>query len=188
MAALALVHDTPRQAGPPSDAATLEAALRWVTGAVKMRSRVVVVSDFLENDDWATQLRRLSLHHDIVAVCVSDPRELEMPDVGIVGVIDAETGRQRYVHTGSAALRERYAAAAQERQAQVVARILGSGAEILRLSTSRDWLSDTVRFATRRRGLRGFSGASARAATGAGVVRPLLSSAPSGAPTSTARS
>jgi uncharacterized protein (DUF58 family) len=179
MAALAVVHDTERQSGPPADAATLAAALRWVSGAVRMRSRVVVVSDFLEQDDWALHLRRLGLHHDVVAVHVSDPRELEMPDVGIVGVIDAETGRQRYVHTGSAALRERYAAAAQARQQQAVASIAGSGAELLRLSTSRDWLTDTVRFATRRRGLRAVSGAQ---------PRTMSVPARSGAPTTTARS
>lgn len=185
MAALAAVHDTPRQDGPPADGATLQAALRWVAGAVKLRSRVVVVSDFLEDGDWAGQLRRLSLHHDIIAVQVSDPRELDMPDVGIVAVIDAETGRQRYVHTGSAALRERYAAAAQARQEQVVGRIAASGAEILRLSTSRDWLTDTVRFATRRRGLNAAARTDLRAAS---ASRPLLVPAASGTPTTTARS
>lgn len=183
MAALAMLHDTERQSGPPAASATLASALRWVSGAVRMRSRVVVVSDFLEDDDWALHLRRLGLHHDVVAVQVSDPRELEMPDVGIVGVIDAETGRQRYVHTGSEALRARYAEAAAERQVQLVARIHGSGAEILRLSTGRDWLTDTVRFATSRRGIRAVSGANRRA-----TARPLAPTAPTGAPTTTARS
>jgi uncharacterized protein (DUF58 family) len=184
MAALALVHDTERQSAPPAEGATLAAALRWVSGAVRMRSRVVAVSDFLDADDWALHLRRLGLHHDVVAVHVSDPRELEMPDVGIVGVIDAETGRQRYVNTGSSALRSRYAAAAAERQAQAVALITASGAEFLPLSTSRDWLTDTVRFATARRGLR----AAAGARTGALAARPVPSSARPGAPTTTARS
>ena len=106
---------------------------------------------------------------------VSDPRELEMPDVGIVGVIDAETGRQRYVHTGSAALRARPTPRPpRSGTRRSVARIAGSGAEILRLSTARDWLTDTVRFATRRRGLRAASGARVRVtATLVAAARPV---------------
>ena len=72
---------------------------------------------FLDGDRWQRELRLLALRHEIVAVHVTDPRELELPDVGILGVIDTETGRQRYVSTSSKTLRKRYSDAAITRNA-----------------------------------------------------------------------
>ena len=135
----AVVHGRARHActtpsgSPRRPAASADARRRPALGqrrGAHARRAVVVVSDFLEDDDWALHLRLLGLHHDVVAVQVSDPRELELPDVGIVGVIDAETGRQRYVHTGSAALRARYAEAAARAPGAGRRTIHGSGAEI----------------------------------------------------------
>jgi uncharacterized protein (DUF58 family) len=85
---------------------------------------------------------------------VTDPREFELPDVGMLSVVDAETGQHLHVQTGSPVLRERYRAAAAERHAQI-RRLLGeAGAEHLPLSTDRDWLVDVARFVGRRRGAR----------------------------------
>ncbi|MDA8437174.1 MAG: DUF58 domain-containing protein [Actinomycetales bacterium] len=154
MTALAAVHDTPRQDAPPTEASDLAAACRWVQGAARRRGQVVVVSDFLDAGRWQRELRLLSLRHEVVAVHVTDPRELELPDVGILAVVDAETGRQRYVHSGSRGLRERYAAAARQRDDAIRDAIHAAGAEYLPLSTSRDWLTDTVAYASRRRSLR----------------------------------
>lgn len=158
MAALALVHSTPRAHGRPGTASDLAAALRWVATSARRRSRVVVVSDFLDSSEWSVGLRRLAMRHDVVAVQVTDPRELAVPDVGIVPVVDAETGRQRFVHTGDAALRRRYAEAAAERDTAVTAGVRSSGATHLQLSTDRDWLGDVVRFASRHKGIRASAG------------------------------
>jgi uncharacterized protein (DUF58 family) len=114
----------------------------------------VVISDFLDADRWQRELRLLALSHEVVAVHVTDPRELELPSVGILAVVDAETGRQRYVNSGSRDLREKYAAAAAARDAAIRTAIHAAGAEYVALSTSRDWLTDTVAFAARRRALR----------------------------------
>jgi hypothetical protein len=69
----------------------------------------------------------------------------------VLAVVDAETGRQRYVQTSSPGLRARYAAAAAERHRGIRLAIDGSGAAYLHLSTDRDWLTDTVRFASQLR-------------------------------------
>jgi uncharacterized protein (DUF58 family) len=160
LAALAAVHDTPRQGRGPSSDADLAAGLRWLAGAARRRAQVVVVSDFLDGEAWQRELRLLSLRHEVVGVHVTDPRELELPDVGILGVVDPETGRQRYVATGSASLRARYAAAASARDTAIRHGMHAAGAEYVALSTSRDWLSDAVAFASRRRRLRAPSAAS----------------------------
>ncbi|HEY5185973.1 MAG TPA: DUF58 domain-containing protein [Actinomycetes bacterium] len=159
MTALATLHDTPRQDRGPSDDADLAAALRRLLVAQPRRSQVVVISDFLDSQRWQPPLRALALRHQVVAVHVTDPRELELPAVGMLAVVDPETGRQRYVQTRSATLRARYAVAAAARHVGIAGQIIAAGAEYLHLSTASDWLTDTVLFATRRKGLRPTSAA-----------------------------
>jgi uncharacterized protein (DUF58 family) len=154
LASLATVFDTPRQESAPPPEADLAGACRRLLVAQPRRSQVVVVSDFLGSDGWADQLRLLARRHQVIAVHVTDPRELELPSVGILAVVDTETGRQRYVQSSSPALRARYAEAAAQRHAAIGQAVARSGAEYLHLSTDRDWLTDALLFATRRKGLR----------------------------------
>jgi uncharacterized protein (DUF58 family) len=114
----------------------------------------VVVSDFLDGSDWSAPLRRLALRHQLIAVHVTDPREHDLPAVGMLSVVDPETGAHLHVQTNSESLRRAYAAAASERH-QLIGRSIGeAGAEYLHLSTDRDWLLDVVRFVGGRRGYR----------------------------------
>ena len=86
-----------------------------------------------------------------VAVEIVDPRELELPSVGVLTLVEPETGRRRDVQTSSARLRERYAEAARTQRADIATAIRRSGADHLVLRTDRDWLVDLVRFVTLRR-------------------------------------
>jgi uncharacterized protein (DUF58 family) len=154
MAALTAVYDTPRQPAGPVPAAGLGAGLARVARTQRRRGQIIAVSDFLDPSDWATPLRLLCLRHQVIAVQVTDPREFQLPDVGILSVVDPETGQHLHVQTGSAVLRERYRAAASERHIQI-RRLLGeAGAEHLPLSTDRDWLVDVARFVDHRRAAR----------------------------------
>jgi uncharacterized protein (DUF58 family) len=154
LAALAMVHDSARADRPPAPGADLAAALRRLLVAQPRRSRVVIVSDFLGEHGWRDALRTLALRHDVTAVHVTDPRELELPAVGVLVVVDTETGRQRYVESGSAKLRARYAAAAAERHRGITRDIERVGAAYVHLSTDRDWLTDVTLFAADRTRLR----------------------------------
>ncbi len=147
LAALASVYDTARQSGAPGSGATLSAALQRLPLVQPRRCQVVVISDFLGDDGWAGALSRVVRHHDVVTVHVTDPRELALPAVGVLAVVDAESGRQRYIQSSSPGLRARYAAAAAQRHSDIRASIDGTGAAYLHLSTDRDWLTDTVQFA-----------------------------------------
>lgn len=151
LAVLSRVHSTPRREPAQGPSTDLTAALTGIERAQPRRGQVVVISDFLDASGWAAPLRRLALRHQVIAVQVWDPRERELPAVGMLSVVDAETGRQVHVQTGSAALRARYSAAAAERQALITRLITGAGAEHLELSTDRDWLLDVARFIGRRR-------------------------------------
>ena len=155
MAALATVAGTPRRETPPGEGADLAAALDWIGRSTKRRGLIVVVSDFLDRTNWATALRRLALRHQVLAIAVSDPRELTLPAVGMLTLIDAETGRRVDVQSNSPTLRRRYAEAARTRQENIRRELVGTGAKQLTLSTDRDWVLDIANFVTRRREVRG---------------------------------
>jgi uncharacterized protein (DUF58 family) len=172
LAALATVHGTPRTDGPPAAGADLGAALGRLLVTQPSRSRVVVVSDFLGDPGWRDALRALARRHDVVAVHVTDPRELELPAVGVLAVVDTESGRQRYVDSGSAGLRARYATAAAERHRGITHDIERTGAAYVHLSTDRDWLTDVALFVTdRTRSRRARPSADAIARFAAGAAR-----------------
>ncbi|MFI6265704.1 DUF58 domain-containing protein [Micromonospora sp. NPDC051006] len=134
----------------PPDLADALAAVHRVAA---QRGLVVVVSDFLDGlpDDpehpppWERTLRRLGVRHQVLAVEVTDPRELELPDVGLVTLVDPETGRRREVCTSDRGLRDRYAVAAAAQRDQVRQALRRSGAAHLSLRTDRDWCADIVR-------------------------------------------
>jgi uncharacterized protein (DUF58 family) len=152
MAALAAVYDTPRRGSGPAAGADLAAALTRLHRTQQRRGQVIVLSDFLDRGDWSTALRRIALRHQVIAVPVLDPRELAVPPVGMLALVDPETGQRLHVQTNSPALRERYAAAAAARQEEIRRAVLRSGAEYLPLTTDRDWLVDIAAFVSSRRG------------------------------------
>ena len=94
-------------------------AARFLTNVTKKRSVVFLVSDFLDVglvDDPA--VRMLGRKHDVIALVLNDPRELELPDVGVVALEDAETGGVAYVDTSDRRLREEYASTARRRRTE----------------------------------------------------------------------
>jgi uncharacterized protein (DUF58 family) len=132
-------------------ATSLGEALRRTNALARQRSLVVVVSDFRGRRDWRRQLLQLATRHDVIAVEIRDPREQELSNVGVLWLVDPETGKQLRVDTRSQQLRQRFAvAAATEREA--VARALSSvGARHLVLTTEGDWLRELVIFLRRRK-------------------------------------
>jgi uncharacterized protein (DUF58 family) len=113
----------------------------------RRRGLVAVISDFLAPpEQWARPLRKLAVRHDTLAIEILDPRELELPDVGVLALADAESGMVHEIQTSDARLRQRYAAAAAAQRSAIAAAIRGAGASQLRLRTDSDWLLDIVRF------------------------------------------
>lgn len=135
------------RAGTPS----LADGLARVGALARQRALVVVVSDFRGPQDWRRSLLDLASRHDVLAVEIRDPREQELPDVGILWLVDPETGRQLRVDTRSARLRERFAVAAAAERAHVAHTLAGVGARHVVLSTQGDWLRPLVAFLRRRR-------------------------------------
>ncbi|MGH8880560.1 MAG: DUF58 domain-containing protein, partial [Stackebrandtia sp.] len=117
----------------------------------RRRGFAVIISDFLAADGWERPIRKLSVRHDVLAIEIVDPRELELPDVGVMELQDPETGMVMEVQTHDAAFRRRYAHAAQAQRTQIAAGLRRAGAARLRLSTDSDWLRDIVRFVASQR-------------------------------------
>ncbi len=138
---------------PPdgSGRADLAAGLRAAGRLARRRGLVCVISDFLHEEGWENELRVLARRHQVLAVEVLDPRELELPNVGEVALVDPASGRRLTVSTASRELRERYADAAAEQRRRIAARVRGAGAAHLVLRTDRDWVLDIVRFVHARR-------------------------------------
>jgi uncharacterized protein (DUF58 family) len=128
----------------------LAGALEQLRRPERRRGLVVAISDFLGPTDWERPMRALTARHDIVAVQISDPRDVALPPVGMVTLVDPESGRTKDVRV-TRALAARFAAAAAAHQAEIAAALRRVGAPLLTLSTDRDWVGDVVRFVVRRK-------------------------------------
>ncbi len=156
---------TPRSG--PGDRGDLAAALEQLRRPPRRRGLAVIMSDFIGPMTWQRPLRALSARHDLLAVEVLDPRDEELPAVGLVTLVDPESGRTKEVST-TLELRTAFARAAAEHRDQVAVGLRRAGAAHLVLRTDRDWVADVMRFVMSRK--RGWTGA-ATAAAGPGAAR-----------------
>jgi uncharacterized protein (DUF58 family) len=138
-------------------AADLTAMLESLRRPQRRRGLVAVMSDFISSGPsdapltWERPMRALSERHQLLAIEVLDPRELELTPAGLVTFADPESGRRLEVQTSDAGLRRRYAQAAQTQRDTIATALRHAGAAHLQLRTDRDWLTDVVRFVVARR-------------------------------------
>ncbi|MFB9239139.1 DUF58 domain-containing protein [Plantactinospora siamensis] len=130
----------------------LGALVNMLNSPPRRRGMAVVISDFLAPPaQWGRAVRKLAVRHDVLAIEVVDPRELELPDVGVLELVDPETGDLHEVQTADPKLRRRYAEAASAQRTAIATELRAAGAAHLRLRTDSDWLLDTVRFVAAQR-------------------------------------
>jgi uncharacterized protein (DUF58 family) len=118
--------------------------------AVKRRSLVFIISDFICAPGWERPLSLLNQRHEVLAVRLWDPREVELPDIGPIVMEDAETGEQLYVDTHDRRFRARFEEAARRREAALGEAFKHAGVDVMPLSTEDDLVRAIVRFATLR--------------------------------------
>jgi uncharacterized protein (DUF58 family) len=162
---LARLDRSARIGGAEDRPSSLIDALKSVSRLARRRGMVVVVSDFLFDGSWEPALRALRNRHDVLAFELVDPRELELPPVGMLTLVDPETGRSRHVQSSSLRVRERYSELAAEQRASIRSSLRAAGADHVVLRTDTDWVLDIARFVERRRrlaqhGARRWAGAS----------------------------
>jgi uncharacterized protein (DUF58 family) len=144
---LHLVHRLLQPAtAQPAGGTQLGVLLQAGLGGIRRRSTVFVVSDFISTPGWEKPLAQLAQRHDVVAVRLFDPLELELPDLGLVLLRDAETGEQLQVDTHDKAFRQRFARLAAEREATLRTGLAAAGADTLELRTDDDLIDALLRF------------------------------------------
>ena len=144
---------TKANAAEPAGATQLHLLLNSAQNSLRRRSAVFVVSDFMSAPGWERPLAQLAQRHDVVAVRLLDPLELELPNIGLILMRDPETGEQLHVDTRNSNFRRRYARLAAEREAQLRENLTRAGADTLELATGGDLLDSMMRFMSLR-GLR----------------------------------
>jgi uncharacterized protein (DUF58 family) len=149
---LRIIKDLLRQpqfsAGSTTD---LRPLLQGALNSIKKRSLIFIVSDFISQPGWERLLSLLNQRHEVLAIRMWDPRELELPDIGPVILEDAETGEQLFVDTHDRGFRTRFKEAALRREAAFVDSVRQAGVDILPLSTDDDLVRALVRFAGLRK-------------------------------------
>ncbi len=139
----------------PQDAGTsLSEPLRYLTNVLPKRSTAFVLSDFLYADQdeqpFREALKIASRKHDLIGIRIYDRREEEMPDVGIVELMDAETGRKVWTDTSSAAVRQRYRKAWEVRVAAIDAILKQGKVDTAAVDTAEDYVTELIKLFKQR--------------------------------------
>ena len=134
------------ETAPAGNETDLAQLLATAHPMIKRRSVVFVVSDFISKPGWGRQLALLARRHEVVAVRLYDPMELELPNIGLVVMQDAETGDQIFVDTHDRRFRKRFADAAKQREEALRAGLAEAGVDCLELATDEPLDQALLRF------------------------------------------
>ena len=149
---LRLINDIQKQQSSPAGAMTdLTKLLETAFNCIKRRSLVFLISDFICLPGWDRAMDQLNRRHEVLAVRLWDPRELDLPDVGVVLVEDSETGAQLSVDTSDRGFRRRFHEASRRRETELAQTFKRAGVDELPLSTEDDLVLAIMRFASLRR-------------------------------------
>jgi uncharacterized protein (DUF58 family) len=148
---LRLINDLLKQPNLPRAPFTnLTPLLEAGMHAIKQRALVFIVSDFICAPGWERPLSLLNQRHEVQAIRLWDPREMQLPDAGLIVMEDAETGEQLVIDTHDRKFRQRFEEAARQREAELEQAFKRAGVDALSLSTEEDLVRAIVRFATLR--------------------------------------
>ena len=132
-------------------ATNLDDLLRTAFRLIQRRSLVFVVSDFISASGWTKTLAHLAQRHEVVAVRLYDPLEMDLPDLGLLVMRDAETGEQIFVDTHDRGFRKRFAELAERRERDLRLALSDAGVDALELSTDDELVDAILRFADLRK-------------------------------------
>ena len=140
-----------RPTRPQTGSTNLRELLQTAYRVAPRRSLVFVVSDFISTPGWSEPLAHLAQRHDVVAVRLFDPLEMDLPDLGMLVVQDAETGEQLFVDTHDRGFRRRFEEGAKRREEAMRSAFRIAGVDALELSTEDDLVDAILRFADLRK-------------------------------------
>jgi len=136
---------------PKGSGTNIAVGLEYLNNVIKKRSIAFIISDFFAKD-YETSLRIASRRHDIIGLHLFDAREKEIPNVGLVRVIDAETGQKIWLDTSSKAIRERYKNWFQENAEYLKKAFLKTRADVVSIQTNESYVNALLKFFKKRHG------------------------------------
>jgi len=136
---------------PKGTGTNISVALEYLNNVIKKRSTAFVMSDFMAKE-YDTSLRIAARRHDIIGVHLFDPREQTIPNVGLVRVLDAETGQKIWLDTSSKKIREEYANWFQGNADYLKKTFLKTGADVVSIQTNESYVNALMKFFKKRKG------------------------------------
>lgn len=130
---------------PQNKGTNISCALDYLGKMVKSKCVTFLISDFQDTDNDQS-LKLAAIHYDLIAITITDPRELELPNAVLVELADAETGEQILVDTASAAARKKFNTAAKARLLKIKATLSRLNIDLIQVRTDRDYMHDLIRF------------------------------------------
>ena len=125
---------------PESRRTDIRGALEFMTSVAKRRCTAFVLSDFFDQQDFLQPLTICNRKHDVVAIQVYDQRAKTLPDVGLMRVVDAETGHEQYIDTSSRRLRQAHTQYFLLRQAKLNDAFNKSNVDHVSVATNEDFV------------------------------------------------
>jgi uncharacterized protein (DUF58 family) len=129
---------------PESKRTDVKQAVEFLSSVQKRRTTAFILSDFYVRNDFLQSLQIANRKHDVVAIQVYDQRARELPDVGLMKVVDAETGFEQYVDTSSKRLRDSYRKYWQNRQSQLQETFNKSNVDNVSIATNEDFVKSLL--------------------------------------------
>jgi len=130
---------------PKESATNLNSALEYLSRVIKRRSTVFLISDFM-TEDFEKAMQVANKKHDLIALSITDPREVTLPDVGMIDLEDAETGETILVDTGSAALRRHFFDEAMLQRNKYADFFKSIGVDHINILTNRSYIEPITKF------------------------------------------
>ncbi len=132
-----------------STGTNISEALRYLTNVIKKRSIAFLISDFMDDDfDKAVQIANHK--HDLIAIRVTDKRETQLPDVGLVRMMDAETGSMRWIDTSSKAIRRSFENWTQKKRRELDVLFNRLGVDMAKVYTGEDYVKPLMNLFRKR--------------------------------------
>lgn len=135
---------------PENKGTDVNCALEFLTSGIKKRCTSFLVSDFIDESDYSKALSIANHKHDLIAVQVYDKREMQLPDVGLMRVYDAETGEERWINTSSKKVRETYQRWWYQRQLKMSEKLQHSRVDLASIATDEDYTKALLALFKRR--------------------------------------
>ena len=129
---------------PESKRTDVKQAVEFLSSVQKRRTTAFILSDFYVRNDFLQSLQICNRKHDVVAIQVYDQRAKDLPDVGLMKVVDAETGFEQYVDTGSKRLRQAYHRYWMTRQAELQDTFNKSNVDSVSIATNEDFVKSLL--------------------------------------------